>query len=145
MVDGSGRLTVHLGQNQSEPQMVAGTPPTARTLGKVRPADVDRAALVYELTREALANRVRAAARTAGLGEGFSGHSGRIGIARRIVEAGAPNAAVQRQGRRKHGDVVARYTRGETAGEALKWLTWLGPRKQTVPYLETKGYAPDDE
>ena len=32
-------------------------------------------------------------------------------------------AAVQRQGRWKHGDMVARYTRGESAGEALKWLT----------------------
>ena len=30
----------------------------------------------------------------AGLGEDFSGHSGRIGMARRMVTAGAPNAAV---------------------------------------------------
>ena len=59
----------------------------------------------------------------AGLGEDFSGHSGRIGMARRMVAARAPNAAVQRQGRWKHGDMVARYTRGEAAGEALKWLT----------------------
>ena len=53
---------------------------------------------------------------------GFSGHSGRIGMARRMVAAGAPNAAVQRQGRWKHGDMVARYTRGEAAGEVVKWL-----------------------
>ena len=63
------------------------------------------------------------AARAVGLGDGFSGHSGRIGMARRMVAAGAPNAAVQRQGRWKHGDMVARYTRGEAAGEALKWLS----------------------
>ena len=31
-------------------------------------------------------------------------------------------AGVQHQGRWKHGDMVARYTRGEAAGEALKWL-----------------------
>ena len=70
---------------------------------------------------ETLANRVSvsAAARAAGLGEDFSGHSGRIGMARRMVAAGAPTAAVQHQGRWKHGDMVARYTRGE----ALKWLT----------------------
>ena len=78
---------------------------------------------MFGLTGEALANRVRAAARAAGLGDGFTGHSGRIGMARRMVAAGAPNAAVQRQGRWKHGDMVARYTRGEAAGEALKWLT----------------------
>ena len=74
---------------------------------------------MFGLTGEALANRVRAAS----LGGGFSGHSGRIDMARRIVADGAPNAAVQRQSRWKQGDMVARYTRGEMAGEALKWLT----------------------
>ena len=54
---------------------------------------------MFGLTGEALANRVRAAARAAGLGDGFTGHSGRIGMARPMVAAGAPNAAVQRQGR----------------------------------------------
>ena len=44
-------------------------------------------------------------------------------MARRMVAAGAPTAAVQNQGRWKHGDMVARYTRGEAAGKALKWLT----------------------
>ena len=34
-----------------------------------------------------------------------------------------PNAAAQRQGRWKHGDMMARYARGEAAGEVLKWLT----------------------
>ena len=32
------------------------------------------------------------------LGDGFSGHRDRIGIAQRMEAAGAPNAAVQRQG-----------------------------------------------
>ena len=64
-----------------------------------------------------------AAAKAAGLGDGYNGHSGRIGMARRMVAAGAPNAAVQHQGRWRHGDMVARYTRGEVAGEALKWLS----------------------
>ena len=120
--DGSGQLTIKKGKNQPEPQTVAVTPATARALRETLPDDVDPAALVFGLTGEALANRVRAAARAAGLGDGFTGHSGRIGMARRMVAAGAPNAAVQRQGRWKHGDMVARYTRGEAAGEALKWL-----------------------
>ena len=77
---------------------------------------------MFGLTGEALANRVRAAAKAAGLGDGFPGHSARIGMARRMVSAGAPNAAVQRQGQWKHGDMVDRYTRGEAAGETLKWL-----------------------
>ena len=106
-----------------EPETVAVTTATARALRDIQPNDDDPTAKVVGLTGEALANRERAAARAAGLGAGFTGHSGRIGMARRMVAAGAPNAAVQRQGRWKHGDMVARYTRGESAGEALKWLT----------------------
>ena len=121
--DGTGRLTIQKSKNQVEPATVAVTAATARALQDIRPDDIDLAAPVFGLTGETLANRVRAAARAAGLGDGFSGHSGRIGMARRMVAAGAPNAAVQRQGRWKHGDMVARYTRGEAAGEALKWLT----------------------
>ena len=121
--DGTGRITVQKGKNQVQPETVAVTMATARALRDIQPNDADPAAQVFGLTGEALANRVRAAARAAGMGDGFTGHSGRIGIARRMVAAGAPNAAVQRQGRWKHSDMVARYTRGESAGQALKWLT----------------------
>ena len=121
--DGTGRVTVQKGKNQVQPETVAVTAATARALREIQPDDVDPASPVFGLTGEALANRVRAAARAAGLGDGFTGHSGRIGMARRMVAAGAPTAAVQKQGRWKHGDMVARYTRGETTGEALKWLT----------------------
>ena len=121
--DGTDRLTVQKGKNQTEPQTVAVTAATTRALREIRPEDAAPSNRVFGLTGEALANRVRAAARAAALGDGFSGHSDRIGMARRMVAAGTPNAAVQRQGRWKHGDMVARYTRGESAGEALKWLT----------------------
>ena len=110
--DGTARLTVQKGKNhQPDPAKVALTETTARALRGIQPDG------------ETLANRIRAAARAAGLGEDFSGHSGRIGMARRMVAAGAPTAAVLHQGRWKHGDMVARYTRCEAAGEALKWLT----------------------
>ena len=118
--DGTGRLTIQKGKNQVEPATVAVTAATARALRELRPEDADPGAPVFGLTGETLANRVRAAARAVGLGDGFSGH---IGMARRMVAAGAPNAAVQRQGWWKNGNMVARYTRGESAGEALKWLT----------------------
>lgn len=66
---------------------------------------------------------MRAEARAGGLGDRFSGHSGHISMARRTVASGAPNAAVQRQDRWKHRNMAARYTRGESAREALKWLS----------------------
>ena len=94
--DRTGRITVQKGKNQGEPATVAVTAATARALRDIRPEDVDPAALVFGLTGETLANRVHAAARAAGLGDGFTGQSGRIGMARRTVAAGAPNAAGQR-------------------------------------------------
>ena len=124
--DGSARITIRKSKNQTEPATVAVTDTTARALREIQPDEAEplvSEVLVFGLTGEALASRVRASARAAGLGDGFSGHSGRIGMARRMVAAGAPNSAVQHQGRWRHGDMVARYTRGEAAGEALKWLT----------------------
>ena len=109
--DGTGRITIRKGKNQPDLQTVAVTSATARAMQEVKGLDPTATTLVFGLTGEALANRARAAARAAGLGDRFTGHS-----------AGAPNAAVQNQGRWKHGDMVARYTRGESAGEALKWL-----------------------
>ena len=124
--DGTARITIRRGKNQPEPATVAVTETTTRALREIQPDGAEHPVSegrVFGLTGESLANRIRAAAKAAGLGDGYNGHSGRIGMARRMVAAGAPNAAVQRQGRWKHGDMVARYTRGEAAGEALKWLT----------------------
>ena len=124
--DGTARITIQKGKNQPGPLTVAVTETTARALREIQPDEAEplvSEVLVFGLTGETLASRVRAAASAAGLGDDFSGHSGRIGMARRMVAAGAPNAAVQHQGRWRHGDMVARYTRGEAAGEALKWLS----------------------
>ena len=62
---------------------------TARALREIRPEGVDPTAPVVGLTDEALTNRVRAAAHAASLGDGFTGHSSGIGMARRMVAAGA--------------------------------------------------------
>lgn len=97
-------------------------PQAAEDLQCIQPADPDPDARVFDLGDHSLCRRIRAAAIQAKLGDGFSGHSPRIGMARRMVAAGAPNAAVQHQGRWRPWDMVARYTRGEVAGEALKWL-----------------------
>ncbi len=65
---------------------------------------------------------VCSAAKAAGLGEGFSGHSGRAGCAIRMTQNGAPVSAVCRQGHWSSARMVNRYTRNESAGEALRYL-----------------------
>ena len=67
---------------------MAVTETTVRALRDIQPDGDDLSQPVFGLTGEALANRIRAAPRAAGLGEDFSGHSGRIGMARRMVAAG---------------------------------------------------------
>ena len=78
--------------------------------------------LAFGLSRSQVSRRIASMARAAGLGEGYSGHSGRVGLAIRMTRRGAPLQAVQTHGRWKSPSMPARYTRGEKALEALEWL-----------------------
>ena len=125
--DGSGRITVVRSKTDAEAQgaVVAVTPAAIRALDALRPAGVGGDAKVFGLSESQIARRVKAIARAAGLPdwELFSGHSGRVGMARRIAQNGAPTHEIERQGRWKQGGgMVGRYTRGETARSALRYL-----------------------
>ncbi|MDE0077009.1 MAG: tyrosine-type recombinase/integrase [Caldilineaceae bacterium] len=120
--DGSGRLTLGRSKSDAEERTVYLTPASVDALGKIRPADADGAASVFGLSAPSIARRIRSAAVTAGLGSGFSGHSGRVGMARRMAAAGAPTHEIMAQGRWKTARMVEVYTRAEEAGRAAKWL-----------------------
>ena len=77
---------------------------------------------VFGLSERQISRRIDSMARAAGLGDGYSGHSGRVGLAIRMTRRGAPLQAVQTHGRWKSPSMPARYTRGEKALEALEWL-----------------------
>ena len=77
---------------------------------------------VFGLSMSQISRRVDSMAQAAGLGEGYSGHSGRVGLAIRMTRRGAPLQAVQTHGRWKSPSMPARYTRSEKALEALEWL-----------------------
>ena len=82
---------------------------------------------VFGMTAKTNNRRVKAAAQAAGLGEGFSSHSGRVGLARRMDGAGAPDSAIMPQGRWSSSAMVVKYTRGESAGDAPGgWNRGLG-------------------
>ena len=125
--DGSGRITVIRSKTDAEAQgaVVAITPAAMNALDAIRPAGVGSEVKVFGLSESQIARRVKAVARAAGLTdwEFFSGHSGRVGMARRMAQNGAPTHEIERQGRWKQGGgMVGRYTRGETAGSALRYL-----------------------
>ena len=56
------------------------------------------------------------AARAAGLGDGFSGHSPRVGMARDLVRAGIELPSLMTAGRWRTPVMPAHYTRNEVAG-----------------------------
>ena len=125
--DGSGRITVIRSKTGALAQgaVVAITPVAMRALDAIRPAGVDVKQKVFGLWKSQIACRVKAIAKAAGLAnwEDFSGHSGRVGMARRMAQNGAPTHETERQGRwEQGGSMVGDYTRGESAGSALLYL-----------------------
>ena len=125
--DGSGRIIVIRSKTDVEAAgaMVAITPAAMRSPGRHPPAGVPSSEKVFGLSESQIARRVKVIAKAAGLAdwEFFSGHSGRVGMARRMPQNGAPTHEIERQGRWKQGGgMVGRYTRGETAGSALRYL-----------------------
>ena len=125
--DGSDRITVVSSKTDAEAQgaTVAITPAAMDALTAIRPVGAGGEVRVFGLSESQIARRVKAIAKAAGLEnwEFFSGHSGRIGMARRMAHNGAPTHEIERQGRWKQGGgMVGRYTRGESAGSALRYL-----------------------
>ena len=120
--DGSGRLTVGRSKTDAEARTVYLTPASVAALAAMRPAGADRKAPLFGLSAPSISRRIHAAAAAAGLGSGFSGHSGRVGMARRMGAAGAPTHEIMAQGRWKTARMVEVYTRAEEAGRAAKWL-----------------------
>ena len=125
--DGSGRITVIRSKTDAEAQgaVVAITSAAMRALSTIRPTGAGGDEKVFGLSESQIARRVKVIAKAAGLAdwEFFSGHSGRVGMARRMADNGAPTHEIERQGRWKQGGgMVGRYTRGETAGSALRYL-----------------------
>ena len=110
--DGSGRVTVIRSKTDVEAQ---------GAVDAIRPVGAGGEVQVFGLSESQIARRVKVIAKAAGLTdwEFFSGHSGRVDVA----QNGAPTHETERQDRWKQGGgMVGRYTRGETAGSALRYL-----------------------
>ena len=89
----------------------------SQALLAIRPAPelLDPATPVFGMTTRHIGNRVKAAAEAAGLGEGYTGHSGRVGMAQDLVKSGVELPALMTAGRRKSSKIPARYTERQAA------------------------------
>ena len=117
VADGTARVTVRSSKTSAVPAVLYVGPEAAAALRKVHPGNVVRQDRVFGLrTGRAISNRVAAMARAAGLGEGFSGHSPRVGMARDLTAAGVGLTAIMVAGRWKSERMPAYYSRAEEAG-----------------------------
>ena len=91
--DGSGRLHVLRSKTDQTAEGVVLYPGSAAVdaLLAIRPneAVINPGASVFGLSARQISRRIKAATKMAGLGEGFSGHSPRVGMAQDLSAAGA--------------------------------------------------------
>ena len=105
--------------------VVAITPTAMKALAAIQPVSASSDQRVFGFSESQIARRVKVIAKAAGLSdwEFFSGHSGRVGMARRMAQNSVPTHEIERQGRWKQGGgMVGRYTRGESVGSARRYL-----------------------
>lgn len=116
--DGTARVTVRRSKTNGAPVMLYVGPEAAADLRRIRPADATAGDRVFGLrTGRAISNRLAAMARAAGLGEGFSGHSPRVGMAQDLTASGTELSALMVAGRWKSERMPAHYSRAEIAGK----------------------------
>ena len=76
---------------------------------------LDPSTPVFGLSPRQIGRRVKAAAVNAGLGEGFTAHSGRVGMVTDLVKSGVELPALMTAGRWKSSRIPARYTERQAA------------------------------
>ena len=116
--DGSGRLLVR--RSKTDPEGIGTvlylSRQTAEDLRAIRPEDSTGDDPVFGLSAQQIHHRLRAAARAAGLGDEFSGHSARVGMAQDLAGSGVELPALMTAGRWSSPTMPARYTRSQLAG-----------------------------
>lgn len=96
----------------------------AAALASIRPPGAQPADRVLGLSDRQISRRLAAAAAAAGLGDGFSGHSGRVGLAVELTRRGASVQDVMLAGGWCSAATVARYAAGVRAeqGAVARYL-----------------------
>ena len=116
--DGTGRLLIRRSKTDSEGEGAVGflSVQTMEALRLICGARLSTDS-VFGLRPNQISRRIKQAAQAAGLGDGFSGHSPRVGMARDLARAGIELPSLMNAGRWRTPAMPAHYTRNETAGK----------------------------
>lgn len=115
--DGTGRLLIKRSKTDPEGEGAVAflSSQTMNALNSMRDGSLD-SDFVLGLRPNQISKRIKQAAQAAGLGNGFSGHSPRVGMARDLARAGTELTSLMTAGRWSSPKMPALYTRNETAG-----------------------------
>ena len=115
--DGTGRLLVRRSKTDAEGQgaVLFLSAPTMAALELIRNEAAAKDS-VFGLRPNQISARIKQAAQAADLGDGFSGHSPRVGMARDLARAGIELPSLMNAGRWRTPTMPAHYTRNESAG-----------------------------
>ena len=114
--DGTGRLLIRRSKTDQEGETATAfiSRSTMEAIERIRNGASDEDS-VFGLSRNQIANRIKQAARSAGLGDGFSGHSPRVGMAMDLARDGCELPRLMAAGRWRSPMMPAHYTRNESA------------------------------
>ena len=115
--DGTGRLLIRRSKTDAEGQGAVGflSTRTMAALALIR-NEAKAVDIVFGLRPNQISTRIKQAAQAANLGDGFSGHSPRVGMARDLARAGTELPSLMNAGRWRSPTMPAHYTRNESAG-----------------------------
>lgn len=115
--DGTGRLLIRRSKTDPDGQGFVAfvSSPTMAALQQI-PVGVPGDS-VFGLGPSQISRRIKQAAAAAGLGDGFSGHSPRVGMACDLVRAGIELPSLMTAGRWRSPAMPAHYARNETAAK----------------------------
>ena len=115
--DGTGRLLIRSSKTDAEGYGAVSflSAKTITALSSIR-RGATLADSIFGLRPNQIADHIKKAAQAAGLGEGYSGHSPRVGMARDLARAGIELPSLMNAGRWQSPTMPAHYTRNETAG-----------------------------
>ena len=116
--DGTGRLLIQRSKTDSEGEGAVAflSAPTMVALELICRAKAAKDS-VFGLRPNQISRRIKQAAQAAGLGDGFSGHSPRVGMARDLARVGIELPSLMNAGRWRSPAMPAHYTRNESAGK----------------------------
>ena len=106
--DGAGTISVHSSKSvdRFRCSQVSLSPQTMDDLEAIRPDPCDESSHIFEMSHRSVSIRIRNMAQAAGLGEGYSGHSPRIGKALDLVQEGCSVAQILQAGRWHSPDLI---------------------------------------